>query len=165
MCQPCWDQIVAIERELPKFRALGAGNLVSITGDPLHLLRQKMRDEGIKTPVLSDEGYAVSDACDARSYGMMKGQIPATASSWSAMLLTKADCGECGHGKRVLAALERHCDISVREVLLETPEGRELATRAGAGIFPVLFRDGQPYFYGRLSERRLRTELRDLPRV
>lgn len=75
MCQPCWDQIVAIERELPKFSALGAGNLVSITGDPLHLLEQKVRDEGIKTPVLSDPSYAVSDSYDARSYGMMNGQM------------------------------------------------------------------------------------------
>jgi peroxiredoxin len=75
MCQPCWDQIVAIERELPKFRALGAANLVSITGDPLNLLEQKVSDEGIETRVLSDEGYAVSDSYDARSYGMMSGQM------------------------------------------------------------------------------------------
>ena len=75
MCQPCWDQIVAIERELPKFKALGVGPIVSITGDPLHLLDQKVADEGIKSAVLADPDYTVSDAYDARSYGMMGGQM------------------------------------------------------------------------------------------
>lgn len=71
MCQPCWDQIVAIERELPKFKALGMGRIVSITGDPLNLIEQKVGDEGIRSLVLSDPGWTVSDRYDARSYGMM----------------------------------------------------------------------------------------------
>ena len=71
MCQPCWDQIVAIERELPKFKALGVGPIVSITGDPLNLIEQKVADEGIRSAVLSDPSWAVSDRYDARSYGMM----------------------------------------------------------------------------------------------
>lgn len=75
MCQPCWDQIVAIERELPKFKALGIGPIVSITGDPLHLIEQKVADEGIRSPVMADPGSKVSDAYDARSYGMMGGQM------------------------------------------------------------------------------------------
>ena len=75
MCQPCWDQIVAIEKEMPKFKALGIDRLVSITGDPLDLIEQKVADEGIKSPVLSDPGYDVSDAYDARTYGMMQGQM------------------------------------------------------------------------------------------
>ncbi len=75
MCQPCWDQIVAIERELPKFNALGIGPIVSITGDPLHLIEQKVADEGIRSPVMADPGFNVSDAYDARSYGMMGGQM------------------------------------------------------------------------------------------
>jgi peroxiredoxin Q/BCP len=75
MCQPCWDQIVAIERELPKFKAVGIGPIVSITGDPLRLIEQKAADEGIRSMVLADPGYTVSDAYDARSYGMMSGQM------------------------------------------------------------------------------------------
>lgn len=75
MCQPCWDQIVAIERELPKFKALAIGPIVSITGDPLNLMEQKVADEGIRSPVLSDSGYPVSDAYGARGFGMMGGQM------------------------------------------------------------------------------------------
>jgi peroxiredoxin len=75
MCQPCWDQIVAIEQEMGKFKALGITRIVSVTGDPLHLLEQKAADEGIKSPVLSDPSYAVSDSYDARTYGMMNGQM------------------------------------------------------------------------------------------
>jgi peroxiredoxin Q/BCP len=74
MCPPCWDQIVAIEQEMGKFRALGVDLLVSITGDPLHLLEQKVADEAIASPVLSDPTYAASDLYDARDYGMMYGQ-------------------------------------------------------------------------------------------
>lgn len=75
MCQPCWDQIVAIEQELPKFEALGIGPIVSITGDPLNLLSQKVADEGISSPVMSDPDFSVSDSYDARTYGMMDGQM------------------------------------------------------------------------------------------
>jgi peroxiredoxin Q/BCP len=75
MCPPCWDQIVAIEQEMGKFKALGISRMVSITGDPLHLLDQKVADEGITSPVLSDPTYAVSDRYDARAYGMMDGQM------------------------------------------------------------------------------------------
>lgn len=75
MCQPCWDQIVAIEKEMPKFKSLGVAGLVSITGDPLHLIQQKVADEGIKSPVLSDPGYGTSDSYGARTYGMMHGQM------------------------------------------------------------------------------------------
>lgn len=75
MCQPCWDQIVAIEQELPKFKALGIGPIVSITGDPLELIAQKVSDEGIRSPVMSDPDFSVSDSYDARTYGMMGGQM------------------------------------------------------------------------------------------
>ena len=69
-CQPCWDQIADIERERPKFRALGIDTIVSITTDPLHLIKQKARDEGLTIPILSDEGAKVSDTYNARTYSM-----------------------------------------------------------------------------------------------
>ena len=75
MCQPCWDQIVAIEQEMAEFKALGIGRMVSVTGDPLHLIEQKVADEGITSPVLSDPNFAIADSYDARAYGMMNGQM------------------------------------------------------------------------------------------
>lgn len=71
MCQPCWDQIVDIESEIERFRSLGIDQIVSITTDPLDLLQQKVADEGITIPVLSDPNLAVSRDYDANSYGMM----------------------------------------------------------------------------------------------
>lgn len=62
MCQPCWDQITAIEAEPEALRALGIDRTVSIATDPADLVAQKVADEGIATPVLSDESWTVSSA-------------------------------------------------------------------------------------------------------
>ncbi len=59
-CEPCWTQLQAIEKDLPKFRALGIGPIVSITTDPLADIEQKVKDEGITIPVLSDVGAKFS---------------------------------------------------------------------------------------------------------
>lgn len=72
-CQPCWDQLAAIEKDAARFRALGIGRIVSVTTDPIDLIGQKVRDEGITMPVLSDASFRVSDSYDARGYGMMQG--------------------------------------------------------------------------------------------
>ncbi len=71
MCQPCWDQIRALEAEPEKLRSLGIDEVVSITTDPLDQLQQKVADEGLATPVLSDPDLAVSQAYSANLYGMM----------------------------------------------------------------------------------------------
>ena len=70
-CQPCWDQIVSIQKDEAKFRALGIGLIVSITTDPLGDIKQKASDEGLHIPVLSDQGGQVSDSYSARNFGMM----------------------------------------------------------------------------------------------
>ena len=71
MCQPCWDQIKDLERQAPKVKALGIDATVSITTDELGQLRQKVSDEGLRTPVLSDGDLAVSETYAANQYGMM----------------------------------------------------------------------------------------------
>ncbi|MGH2945804.1 MAG: peroxiredoxin family protein [Solirubrobacteraceae bacterium] len=71
MCQPCWDQITDLEQQPEKLRALGIDQLVSITTDPLPQLEQKVEDEGIEAPVLSDPDLSVSVAYEANQYGMM----------------------------------------------------------------------------------------------
>ena len=71
MCQPCWDQIVDLEGDLDGLRKLGIDELVSITTDPIDQIEQKVADEGIGTPVLSDPELETSEAYSANQYGMM----------------------------------------------------------------------------------------------
>jgi peroxiredoxin len=71
MCQPCWDQIVDLEKQQGKLNALGIDAMVSITTDPLDQLEQKQADDGFSTPVLSDPDLRVSKAYSANQYGMM----------------------------------------------------------------------------------------------
>jgi peroxiredoxin len=72
-CQPCWDQIKDIEANIGEFERLGIDEVVSITNNPPDALEQKVEDEGISTPVLSDPNLTVSEAYDTNSYGMMGG--------------------------------------------------------------------------------------------
>jgi peroxiredoxin len=71
MCQPCWDQMKDMEARRGAFEDLGIDRTVSITTDPLSAVEQKVEDEGISTPVLSDPNVTVSGAYDANKYGMM----------------------------------------------------------------------------------------------
>ena len=71
MCQPCWDQITAIESEFDQFRALGIDQVVTITGDDLAALKRKAADEGLRMPVLADPGLGVSKTYTTNLYGMM----------------------------------------------------------------------------------------------
>ena len=71
MCQPCWDQLKDIENNFSKFRAVGIDTLVSITTDPIDLLKEKVANERLLMPIGSDPDLAVSRAYTANSYGMM----------------------------------------------------------------------------------------------
>lgn len=71
MCQPCWDQLNDIEARWPELQALGVDRIVSITTDPLDVLKRKVADEGLTTPLLSDPGVGVSKTYEANRYGMM----------------------------------------------------------------------------------------------
>lgn len=73
MCQPCWDQLTDIESRWAEFDSLEIDDIVSITGDPLDALNQKVDLEGIDAPVLSDQGLEASRTYDAQAYGMMRG--------------------------------------------------------------------------------------------
>lgn len=77
------------------------------------------------------------------------------------VILTKGDCSLCEQAKDVLARLagEYGYELAVREVALDSEEGRRLALEARAPFPPVVFLDGRPFSYGRLSERQLRKAL------
>jgi peroxiredoxin Q/BCP len=70
-CQPCWDQIRDIEKNMEPFKALGIDKMVTITVDDLGRLRQKLADEGLKTPGLSDSELSLGRSYNANQYGMM----------------------------------------------------------------------------------------------
>jgi hypothetical protein len=78
-------------------------------------------------------------------------------------LLTQADCALCEHAKGVLARVGADHPIEVVEIDLASPRGTELAARARVLFAPGVLLDGQPFAYGRLSERKLRRALRQLP--
>ncbi|MQA03876.1 MAG: thioredoxin family protein [Streptosporangiales bacterium] len=75
-------------------------------------------------------------------------------------LLTQADCALCDHAKTVLARLGRDFTLKVTEIDMATNPGRRIALAAGVLFPPGLLLDGEPFGYGRLSERALRKALR-----
>ena len=70
-CQPCWDQLTALEKSTAKVKAAGIDQVVSITTDPADLITRKTHDMSLTTPVLSDPGLKVSKEYGANQYGMM----------------------------------------------------------------------------------------------
>lgn len=75
-CQPCWDQITAIQKDMPAFHAVGIDTIVSITNGPYDQLTQKATDQGLSIPVLADENGAVCNQYGTLRYGMMMGMNP-----------------------------------------------------------------------------------------
>jgi hypothetical protein len=71
-------------------------------------------------------------------------------------LLSQTSCGLCELAKGILARLGNEYPLSVTEVDLRSEQGRRLAADAGVLFAPGVLVDGQPFCYGRLSERKLR---------
>ena len=59
------------EGQMGDMQKMGITEVVSISDDPLDLLRQKVTDSGITSPALSDPDLAVSMTYHANDYGMM----------------------------------------------------------------------------------------------
>ena len=79
--------------------------------------------------------------------------------SRKATLLTTAHCSLCEQAKGVLQRLQNEGALELETVDLASPEGQSLAEMSGMAFPPALLLDGQPFSYGRLSERKLRKEL------
>lgn len=75
------------------------------------------------------------------------------------VLLTQEDCALCQRGKDLLERLALEFPLAVETRDLASEQGRALAERGGVMFPPGLFLDGQPFSYGRVSERKLRREL------
>lgn len=75
------------------------------------------------------------------------------------LLLTQEHCGFCAQAKEILARLAVVYELSVSTLDLDSPEGEALAVRSGILFPPGIFLDGEPFSYGRPSERKLRREI------
>lgn len=74
-------------------------------------------------------------------------------------LLTRAHCGFCDDAQAILERLQRDHPLVVETVDLDSSEGARLAIRGGILFPPGILVDGEPFSYGRLSERKLRLAL------
>lgn len=74
-------------------------------------------------------------------------------------LLTQENCAFCDQAKDILDRLSGEYAISVSTLDLGTPEGQALAERGGVMFPPGIFVGGEPFSYGRPSEKKLRREL------
>ncbi|MGH9187850.1 MAG: glutaredoxin family protein [Acidimicrobiales bacterium] len=74
-------------------------------------------------------------------------------------LLTRSDCKLCAQAKAVLAKVAYDHALVVEEVDVTSPAGAAQAAQAGMLFPPGVLLDGEPFTYGRLSERKLRREL------
>ena len=74
-------------------------------------------------------------------------------------LLTAVGCHLCDDAKKVLERLEAELSITIEIIDLDSPRGIKLAATAGMAFPPAVFLDGEPFSYGRLSERKLRKAL------
>lgn len=74
-------------------------------------------------------------------------------------LLTQSACGFCDQAKQVLGRVGRDHPLRVTEVSLASDDGQRLAARAGVLFAPGVLLDGEPFSFGRLSERKLRRTL------
>jgi Glutaredoxin-like domain (DUF836) len=70
-------------------------------------------------------------------------------------LLTRGDCKLCDQAKAVLANVARDHPLVVEEIDITTPAGAAQATDAGILFPPGVLVNGEPFSYGRLSERKL----------
>ena len=74
-------------------------------------------------------------------------------------LLTQDQCKYCDQAKAVLERLAEEYPLAIFTLDLASDEGRALAESGGVVFPPGVFLDGEPFGYGRLSERKLRREL------
>lgn len=83
-----------------------------------------------------------------------------TTQAVAVTLLTQPDCALCEQAKAVLARVSGEHPLTVTELVLTTPVGRELALRHGVLFAPGVLIDDKPFSYGRLSEKKLRRQLK-----
>ena len=84
---------------------------------------------------------------------------PSEPAATTVTLVTRVDCSLCERARAVLARVAADHPLVVEELDLASREGGAVARRAGMLFPPGVLLDGEPFGYGRLSERKLRREL------
>lgn len=74
-------------------------------------------------------------------------------------LLTQPACSMCDFAKQVLTRVGIDYPLEIREIPLDSPAGRTLATEHGVLFAPGILIDGELFGHGRLSEKKLRRHL------
>jgi len=75
------------------------------------------------------------------------------------LLLAQEQCGFCTQAKEILDRFAVEYRLTISMLDLGSPEGEALAVRSGILFPPGIFLDGEPFSYGRPSERKLRREI------
>ncbi|MFY9484883.1 MAG: peroxiredoxin family protein [Patescibacteria group bacterium] len=68
-CDPCWEQIPAIEKHLKDLEAMNVTHL-NVTTDPLEDIKKRAAPYGITTPTLEDINNKVTKAYDMERFSM-----------------------------------------------------------------------------------------------
>ena len=77
----------------------------------------------------------------------------------SVLVLTQANCAFCETAKEIFYQLSREYPLTVTLLFIDSSEGAALAERGGVMFAPGVFIDGEPFSYGRPSERKIRREI------
>jgi glutaredoxin len=78
-----------------------------------------------------------------------------TTAAMQVTYVTAPACHYCDHGRAVLAELAERVPLEVREVSLDSEEGRQLLAVHRFAFPPAVIVDGRLIAHGRLSARRL----------
>jgi len=83
----------------------------------------------------------------------------------SVILLTQKDCAFCDQARDILTRLQGEYGLAVKTLEIDSEDGTRLASEGGIMFAPGLFVEGEPFSYGRLSERKLRKHFQGLTRI
>jgi hypothetical protein len=78
-----------------------------------------------------------------------------TTSTVQITYVTASACHYCDHGRAALAEIAERLPLVVREVSLDSDEGRQLLALHRFAFPPAVIVDGRLLAHGRLSARRL----------
>jgi hypothetical protein len=78
-----------------------------------------------------------------------------TTAAMQVTYVTAPACHSCDHGRAVLTEIAERVPLDVREVSLDSDEGRQLLAVHRFAFPPAVIVDGRLIAHGRLSGRRL----------